>query len=66
MSLGTLSSDDDDAGENVRKTIVLISKTQAVHCVIIFGTFLCRPLQNNDAGEMTIIKVFWRTSTPDD
>ena len=24
-------SDDDDAGENVRKTIVLISKTLAVH-----------------------------------
>ena len=30
-TIGTLSSDDDDAGENVRKTIVLISKTLAVH-----------------------------------
>ena len=31
LNLGTLSSDDDDAGENVRKTIVLIGKTLAVH-----------------------------------
>ena len=63
---GTLSSDDDDdAGENVRKTIVLISRTLAVH-VRYKLWYISLPSNAKQRREMTINKVFWRTSTPDD
>ena len=63
----TLSSgdDDDDAGENVRKTIVLFSKTLAVH-VHYNVWYISLPSSAKQRREMTTIKVFWRTSTPDD
>ena len=64
-SLGTLSSDDDDAGENVRKTIVKISKTLAVH-VRYNLWYISLPSSAKQRREMTTIKVFWRTSTPGD
>ena len=63
--LGTLSSDDDDAGENVRKTIILISKTLAMH-VRYNLWYISLPSTAKQRREMTTIKVFWRTSTPDD
>ena len=64
-SIGTLSSDDDDAGENVRKTIVLISKTLAVH-VRYNLWYISLPSSAKQRREMTTIKVVGRTSTPDD
>ena len=60
--IGTLSSDDDDASENVRKTIVLISKTLAVH-VRYNLWYIFLPSSGKQRREMTTIKVFWRTST---
>ena len=63
--LGTLSSDDDDAGENVRKTIVLISKTPVVHLHYNLW-YISLPSSAKQRREMTTIKVFWRTSMPDD
>ena len=60
MTIGTLSSDDDDAGENVRKTIVLISKTLAVH-VRYNLWYISFPSSAKQRREMTTIKVFWRT-----
>ena len=65
LLLGTLSSDDDDAGENVRKTIVLISKTLAVHLRYNLW-YISLPSNAKQRREMTTIKVFWRTSTPND
>ena len=65
MTIWTLSNDDDDAGENVRKTIVLISKTLAVH-VRYNLRYISLPSTAKQRREMTTIKVFWRTSTPDD
>ena len=64
-TLGTFSSDDDDAGENVRKTIVLISKILAVH-VRYNLWYISLPSSAKQRHKMTIIKVFWRTLTPDD
>ena len=64
-SLGSLSNDDDDAGENVRKTIVLISKTLAVH-VRYNLWYISLPSSAKQRREITTIKVFWRMSTPDD
>ena len=61
-ALGTLSS---DAGENVRKTIVLISKTLAVHMRYNLW-YISLPSSARQRREMTTIKVFWRTTTPDD
>ena len=37
-----------NANENVSKQSVLISKTMPCTCVLHFGTFLCRCLQNNN------------------
>ena len=65
IAIGTLSSDDDDAGENVRKTIVLISNTLAVH-VRYNVWYISLPSSVKQRREMTTIKVFWRSSTPDD
>ena len=53
---GTLSSDDDDAGENVRKTIVLICKTLAVH-VRYNLWYNSLPSSAKQRREMTTIKV---------
>ena len=60
MAIGTLSSDDDDAGENVRKIIVLISKILAVH-VRYNLWYISFPSSAKQRREMTTIKVFWRT-----
>ena len=65
VSLGTLSSNDDDAGKKVRKTVLLISKTLAVH-VRYNLWYISLPSNAKRRRKMTTIKVFWRTSTPDD
>ena len=64
MIIGTLSSEDDDAGESVRKTVVLISKTLALY-VRYNLWYISLPSSTKQRREMTTIKVFWRTSTPD-
>ena len=46
--IGSLSNYDGDGNENVTKQQVLISKTMRCTCVLNFGTFLCRSLQNNN------------------
>ena len=44
----SLSNYNGDGNENVTKQQVLISKTMPCTCVLHFGTFLCRSLQNNN------------------
>ena len=58
--IGTLSSNDADSNENIKKTIGFISKTTPCTCTTLFCTFLC-PFSHDYDVNMTYFAFLWRT-----
>ena len=46
--LGNLNNHDNDNNDNVQKQLVLQAKQQLCKCIMLFSTFLWRPLHDYD------------------